>query len=68
MGKFCDIISDEPLSPLARGNTARGDGTARSSCSSTEEKSAEDVLVDVGDKAGDCTMSCKKDGRSGAGA
>ena len=46
---------------------ARGDVT-RSSYSSTEERSAEEVVVDVGDKAGDCTMSCRKEGRSGAGA
>ena len=67
MGEFCEIMSDEPLSPLARGKMARGDVT-RSSYSSTEERSAEEVVVDVGDKAGDWTMSCRKEGRSGAGA
>lgn len=60
--------SGEPLdesSPLlwVRGN---GDFVVDISSYSSNDRSAEDV--EVGDKAGDCTISCKKEGRSGAGA
>lgn len=61
-----ECISDEPLSSRARGNMERGEVV--SSYSSMEDRSAEDVVVEVGERAGDWTISCRKEGRSGAGA
>lgn len=58
-------LSEAPLLPRARGNIERcGRG---SSNSSIEDKSADDVVVEVGDRAGDWTISCRKDGSKGAG-
>jgi len=59
----------DPLSPLARGNIgvatlgARG---IKSSYSSIELKSPEEVVVLVGESDGLCTISCRNEGRSGA--
>ena len=57
-------LSEAPLLPRARGNIERCGG---SSNSSIEDKSADDVVVEVGDRAGDWTISCRKDGSKGAG-
>jgi len=56
----------EPLSPRTRGKGALVAGA--SSYSSMEERSTDELDVDVGDNAGDWTISCKKEGSRGAGA